>query len=650
MAIKPIVENHFIKKLTTVTEDHLSDSNFGVNELATEMGMSRTTLHRQLKKHTDTPVSIFIREIRLKKAYVLLENKNDRVAEVAYKVGFGSTTYFIKCFKKFYGFPPGNVLKGKHSPNKNKVLTDFTNRDTGNPAKRKQQHRIIFFVLISIALMTLFGTWYFTKQIKNHEKSIAVLPFKNLSSLEENQYFADGVTQSILNLLNQIGNFSVVSKISGEQFRETTKSAIEIAEILDVNYLLQGSIQQQGERIRVMVQLVDAIRDKQIMSLQFDKQMTDIFEIQSNIARQVAGELQMTLSPREIEIIEKTPTENIEAYNLYLKGRYFWNTRTKFGIQQSIELFNKARDLDPDFALAYAGLADAYHILSGWGWYMPKEGGEEIAKRYAIQALEIDNNIAEAHTTLGFILSYVEWKWDEAEAELQEAIRLNPNYAFAHQIYSQLSDIKGDYQKAREEIEIALELDPLSPILHYISATLYYNEKDFENSLKECRELYSLENDIQSINWWFFKNYYRLGEGTKALNELQIILETDTLTENYTEEAAVVFSQNGLEALIPWIINIIEEIQRNNPDQKIKQYWNGYMSELYALSGNTDKALDKLEHYLETNTRGDRLVRLINYLDYENIREEQRFIEVVRKLGLMEYYNNTVVPFNNSDK
>jgi tetratricopeptide (TPR) repeat protein len=292
--------------------------------------------------------------------------------------------------------------------------------------------------------------------------------------------------------------------------------------------------------------------------------------------------------------------------------------------------------------LAWAGLADAYHILSGWGWYIPKEEGETLAKQFAIKALEKDPNLAEAHATLGFILCYIEWEWEKAEEELMEAIRLNPNYAFARQIYSQLSDIKGNSEKARNQIDIALELDPLSPIIHYISATLHYNEGNFSESLNECEEIQLLEENFTSIHWWFFKNYYRLGDGENALNELKIIFEQDTLTQNYSEQAGTIYAEKGLDGLIELLLNVTELEINNNPSNINHLYWKGYLSELYAIAGNKDKALEWIEYNMENNTEGDRFIRLINNYDYSVIQKEERFKEIVDTLGLTEYYTKII--------
>lgn len=636
-------DKQFIKNLTDVISVHLEDENFGVSELAAELGMSRATLHRKLKFTINKSPGRIINEVRLQKALEMLKERSGNVSEIADKVGFGSAAYFNKCFHDFYGFPPGDILKGK-LPVNDKGANENQNADS-KKFKKIQLPKIYIVLFIIVIISGVFLRIYNNKRLSNMEKSVAVLPFNNLSNDDEYQYFADGIMESILNLLNQIGEFSVAPYASVGQFRGTTKTAAEIAKILDVNYILDGSIQKDGDKLRIIVRFVDVKKDKQIMSVKFDEESTDIFEIQSKIAKEVANKLQMTLTPKEMDIVEKIPTNNTEAYYLYLKGRFFWNKRTEDGIKESINLFSEAVEVDPDFALAWSGMADAYYILSGYGWYTPKTEGEAKAKICAVKALDIDNSIAEAHTTLGFILGYTEWEWEEAENELVNAIRLNPNYAFAHQIYSQLSDIKGNYRKAREEIDIAHQLAPLTPIIHYISATLYYNEGDYVSSLKECQEILSLESNFPQISWWLFKNYYRLGQGNKALYELQKILHMDSLTENYTKQAEEIYAQSGLDGLIEWLTEITNEIKLTNQENETNLYWEGYLSEIYAISGQKEKALELIENYLESNAKGDRLVRLINNRDYETLFNEPRFKEVVNKLGLMEYYKNTLPQF-----
>jgi tetratricopeptide (TPR) repeat protein len=353
----------------------------------------------------------------------------------------------------------------------------------------------------------------------------------------------------------------------------------------------------------------------------FDREFADIFSIQSEIAKQVARNLETVLSPNEQKQIEKEPTQNIEAYNLYLMGRFLWNRRTGEGIKKSIEYFNKAIELDPNYALAYTGLADVYIMLPAFGLYTPKNEGHEKAYFYALKAVELDKNLAEAHTSLGFVLMYVKWKWEEAEKELKLSLELNPNYAFAHQLYAQFLDITGNYVMARQEINIALKLDPLAPIIHSISASFYYNEGKFDASLNEYQEALLLEKNYRQAHWQRFVIFYRLGDEERALNELKQRCMLDTLNLKYVNIIDQVYTKSGITGIIDIACEILPEDA----------------ARLYAISGHKKEALTCIENYLE-DSPGDGLVRLINKIDYKSLRSEPRFKAVVDKLGLTEYY------------
>ena len=627
MSSSSILEEQFLKKLTDVIDANLCNEKFGVTELAAELGMSRATLHRKLKSIINKSVTEFIRETRLQRANELLQKKAGTVSEISFQVGFGSVSYFNRCFHEHFGYPPGEVLKRQQEVDK-----ESTQVIKKSFLKNLATSKLIFVIPVVILLSVIFIIKYNYNKVNNKEKSIAVLPFNNLSSNIEYQYFADGITLDIIYRLSQINAFKIVSTMSANQNYASKNTAREIARKLNVNYILTGTVQHYGQNVRIIIQLIDTRKDIHLRSLQFDNEFANIFTLQSDIAKQVAVELKEILSLNEIERIDKTPTQNLEAYNLYLKGRFFWNKRTQEGLKNSVEYFSQAVDIDPDYALAWAGLADSYQIMSGYGYYESKKEGEEKAKSYAKKALDIDNNLAEGHATLGFLLCYTDWKWDEAEKELLTAIQLDPNYAFAHQIYAQLLDIKGDYKRARSEIDLALSIDPLSPVMHYISATLYYNAGNFEKSILECKENLSLENNSKGMNWWLFKNYYRLGDEVKAMNELQKILSLNEMTKRYVDTAKIVYEKSGMSGLIDWFINIEAETNTNN--YVFKTQLDIYKIELYAIAGKNDKVLAFLEKALETRTESDRLLRLINNLDYKPLRNDPRFREIVKKLGL----------------
>jgi TolB-like protein/AraC-like DNA-binding protein len=632
----------FINRLTEIILANLENEHFDVDELAHEAGMSRSYILQRLTSTTSKSTTQFIREVRLRQAMEMLQHEGKTAAEVAYCVGFSSPAYFNTCFHEFYGYPPGKVAKNSVSKPETEDDTHalepitFEVKPLPEIAKRSIRnfpglHLLIYsgfglLLLLGLAFL-LYSTFYKnTNTLANHslkskDKSISVLPFISLSKVEENQYFAEGVAENILNNLIKIRELKVVAINPVIKFSQNPLDIPGIASKLGVNFLLTGSVQRFGNRVLVIVQLIDAKHDQHIWSDKYDKQLADIFLIQSDIATQVADQLQTVLSPKEKEQIERIPTINAEAYNLYLKGRYFLSRRTYDWIKKGIEYFEKAIQTDPNYALAYAGLGDGYDFMAGQGLYTHKDEELDKAKRYLHKALELDKNLAEAHASLGRLLTFEEWNWEEAEKELTLAIRLNPNYAQAHLYYSLLLDAFGDSEKGREQIDLALELDPLSPMIHVISATLFYNEEKFEASLMECREAESLAN-YGWIHEIIFAIYYRQGNGKEALDELQKILLLNTLTAKYYNVVSEVYATSGLNGLTKWIIK----------NKKVIPGW-------YALFGYKEKALAGLEEFLrEGPTTYGELVRLINHLDYETLRAEPRFKAVIDKLGLTEYY------------
>lgn len=626
----------FENKVRTIINEHLSDENFGVSELAKELSISRATLHRKVKEAADKSVSSFIREIRLKQAYAMLQNGSVTVSEVAYKVGFSSATYFNKCFHDFYGIPPGDILKGKHATAD--VLESVAETEEKQSSRKKKQSYIrLSIILVIVIIATSVVIWMNSNlSIKKRENVIAVLPFENISNTTDSLGLAEGMRGSIIHLLTQINGIRIVSVTSTEKYQNSGISASTISKELGTQYVLSGRVQNNNEMVQITISLEDGISNDVVLTEQYDQQFTDIFSVQSSIAKTIADTLQLVLTPKEIESIEEEPTKYTDAYKLYVKGRFYWNKRTEEGIRESIKLFNEATELDPDYALAFAGLADAHFIASGYG-YTERGKGSKLAREYAEKALTINNNLAEAHTTLGFTLGYDEWKWKLAEESLIQAIELNPQYAFAHHAYALWLDVTGDRRQAHKEIDLALLYEPLSPIFHYTKLSLYYNEGNFNMSLNQCKELDLLSPDFPSIHFWCFKNYYRLKDEENALASLQIMLESRKATSNYSSQAPTILEESGLDGLINWMIDISTDIKQEDENLYKELYWIRYMTELYAIAGKNEKALDLLEEYLSSNSEGDRLVRLLNNRDYMPLRNDQRYKEVVKELNLDKF-------------
>jgi len=517
-----------------------------------------------------------------------------------------------------YDITPEGVKKTKHVSKDPKVETPASS----NGWKIATYTSIV--VIIGLLMINIFGR---EKKFEELEKSIAVLPFENLSSDEEHAWFSDGITDVIINQLSKISSYRVIGRTSTLKYKEEKKSIPEIGEELGVNYIIEGTVQRQENAMRISVQLVRVFNEDHIWSDLYDRELKDIFTVQTDIAKRIADELKTALTPEEKERVEKKYTMNPEAYNLYLKGRFFWGRRTEEGLSKSVEYFKEAIVLDPDYALAYAGLADAYYIQGYWGW-LPKEEGYTLAEETVLKALKIDNNLAEAHTVMGAMYAWKEWNWEKARKEYEHAIKLDPNFVTAHHYYSELLDILGENKKAREQIDRAIELDPFLPVLRYLSAIYYYNEGLLENSFDEYNTLQELDPGYGNgeVHWGKFYIHIMKNEDLNALEEVKKAIKMDSSTALEAERVSTLYSNSGINGVINLLIEL--ELQETIPSPY-------KLARLYLMLDQKEEALTCLEKGLENKYKSIALI--YNELDFHNLRSEVRFQEMLKKLGLSEY-------------
>jgi len=651
----------FIRKLTEIVDKNLSNEKFGVKELVKETGLSSFTVRHRLKEITWKNINQFINEIRLQRALEMLRQGNLTASEVAYQVGFNSPTYFSKSFHDHFGYPPGDVKrKAATEPEKSESLSvspsasSLTKNQTGkegkNQGKESQMSKTIRIVAVifMIIMIPWLGYILFYENsttrlfgyVQNGEKSIAVLPFVYLGENKDNMDLAEGVMEDILTNLSHVREFKVISRTSVEQFRENMVSMKEIAKRLGVNYVLEGSVQRYGDKVRVRVQFIDARNDQHLFSEFYDRSLSDIFVIQSDIAMRVAGELQATLSPKEIEQIKKVQTQVPEAYNHYLKGRYFWRLRTEEGLKKSQEYFKRALEADPNYALAYAGLADVYFIQAYRGWE-PRIESYAKAKQAAMHALDLDKNLAEAHATLGGILTWSEWNWEKARQELIIATELNPNYASAHQFYSELLNVLGEFEKARDHINLALKLDPFSYVNNVMSGLYHYYAGEFDECLATCKMAQDIGLDYEDWPWMKFNIYFVQGKDSLAVESLMKVKTSDIL------QIKKVFWNSGLKGILNWLIE--SETRKEYPYLIRIAKWN-------ALLGNNQEALNWLEKTVKMRLSPETLktyfpdeISFINIdPEFVPLRTEPRFQKLLKRMGLEHYPPRPVVSTQSS--
>src|SRR5947207_3143357 len=388
------------------------------------------------------------------------------------------------------------------------------------PTPRSSHRAWIYVVIIAGAISVgifFLGRYTTSKSSVGTElsgKSIAVLPFDNLSRDPDNAYFAEGIQDEILTRLAKVADLKVISRTSTQKYKSAPDNLRDIAKELGVSNILEGSVQRAGDQVRVTVQLINATTDAHLWAESYDRALTDIFTVESEIAKTIADTLRAKLTGSEERMMSKKPTANPEAYELYLKGRFFWNKRTGVDLRKSIDYFDQAVAKDPSYALAYAGLADAYVLLSGFGAASPKDSLPE-AKAAAEKGRDLDGTLGEAHASLAQALLAYDFNFARANREFRRAIELNPNYATAHHWYGEsvLTPL-GQFEDGVAELKRALQLDPLSVIINADVATVLTSARRYDESIEQLRK--TLEMDPS-----FYYAHYNLGEALemKGLTE-----------------------------------------------------------------------------------------------------------------------------------
>jgi TolB-like protein/Flp pilus assembly protein TadD len=495
------------------------------------------------------------------------------------------------------------------------------------PKKRAWIFVVIIGALLSIGLFFLGrysagNTTASPAGIPN--KSIAVLPFDNLSRDPDNAYFCEGVQDEILTRLAKVADLKVISRTSTQHFKSAPDNLLEIAKQLGVAHVLEGSVQRANNQIRVNVQLINALTDAHLWAETFDRKLTDIFAVESEIAKTIADTLQTKLSGSEQRAIAARPTESTEAHQLYLKGRFFWNKRTGNDLKKSIDYFEQAIAADPNYALAYAGVADGYVLLPGYTAGTPRDCYPK-AKAAAKKALELDDTLAEAHTTLAMAIWSYEFDFAQANREFQRAIEVNPNYATAHQQYGNVTlSALGRFDDAIAEGKRAVELDPLSLIINADLGSDYYFARRYDEAIAQQRK--TLEMDPG-----FYYARFNLAEALAAKRTFdEAILEHQKARASNDDPFvlgllghAYASSGNRTEAL-----KILEQLKELSRQRYVSAY---SFVVVYLGLGDKEEALRWLEQSYQDRAGSDvGWIRVDSLLD--PLRGDPRFEAVAEKI------------------
>jgi TolB-like protein/tetratricopeptide (TPR) repeat protein len=455
----------------------------------------------------------------------------------------------------------------------------------------------------------------------HNDKSVAVLPFANLSRDPDNAYFAAGIQDEIITRLAKITELKVISCTSTQRFKSAPDDLPAIAKQLGVANILEGSVQRTTDQLRVNVQLVEAATDAHLWADTFDRKLTDIFKIESEIAKTVAETLQAKLSGSEQHAIAARPTENTEAHQLYLKGRFFWNKRTGQNLNKAADYFKLAIAADPKYALAYVGLADSYVLMPLYGAGVPRDCYVQ-AKAAAKKALELDDALAEAHTSLAQVLCYFDFDFSQATREFQRAIELNPNYATAHQWYGN-SDLVAlaRFDEAIAEVKRAIELDPLSLVINTDLGTTYYRARRYDEAIEQLRKTLEMDPGFYYARWNLGSALAAKGALDAAIGEYQ---KARALSDNplMLGLLAHAYGSSGNKAEAMKILDQLAALSK-------QRYVSAYTFALVYLGlGDKEQALRWLaKSYQERAGDALRYIRVDPLLD--PLRGDPRFEELV---------------------
>ncbi|WP_319480939.1 helix-turn-helix domain-containing protein [uncultured Draconibacterium sp.] len=634
----------FIEKAEAIILENISNEQFGVSELAGHLNMSRSSLLRKIKTHTQLSASQFIRQVRVTKGMEMLKQTSLTVAEISYEVGFGNTSYFIKCFREQYGYSPGEVRKG--------VLPEENENVQETVLKKYRWYWAAALVLVAIVLSVILFNRKNDIPVEI-EKSIAVLPFVNESSDSLNLYFVNGLMESTLNNLQKISDLRVISRTSVAKYRDTDKGIPEIAEELNVNYLVEGSGQRFGNQVLLNIQLIEAATDRPIWGEQYSREVDDVFALQNEVARKIADAIQAVVTPAELKQIEKIPTENLEAYDYYLRALNLYYNRTEENLKKAISLFEKAIEEDDQFALAYANVAISYYFLDVN--QKEKQYTEQI-NNFADKALLYDSRSAES--LIAKALYYIQMEeYNLALPHLEKALEYNPNSSAVVQMLADLyARVIPNTAKYLEYALKGIQLDIAASdsigksfiYLHlsnaliqngfideaatYIDKSLDFNPENYYAPLVKTYILYAKDGDAERTKKLMLNEWRK---DTSRLDLLQEVAKVYYFEEDY--DSAFYYFEKFVDARDKYGLNIY-------PQEDVKIAW------VYKKMGLKEQAAKFFDNYKEYCNNDESIYKSASMAvmyAYEGKYEEA--VEQLKIFATQDNYQYWILVFEQKD-
>src|SRR6202522_4844593 len=477
-----------------------------------------------------------------------------------------------------------------------------------------------------VLILPILAIWLFRspERAPMGIRSLAVLPLENLSGDAAQSYFADGMTDELITDLAQISALRVISRTSVMAYKGARKPLPQIARELNVDAVVEGTVLRSGDRVRITAQLIEASTDKHVWSQSYEGELRDTLAVQNRVASAIADQIRINLTPQEQAALKNAKVVNPEAYESYLKGRYFWNKRRSDGLKVARAYFEQAIEVDPKYARAYSGLADTYALLGDWQYAVmtPKEAFPK-AKSAAIKSLELDSGLGEAHNSLAVCLDGFDWDFDAAGKEFQRAIELNPGYATARHWYAWHLSLVGRNEEAILEMRKAENLDPLSLIINVDLAELLILAHSYDESIRQSKKAIEMDNDFALAHNQLGQAYLQKHMNGEAVAELQNAVQLSDGSPTCLANLARAYAASGRKGEAEKILGDLK--RRSNPNSSFVPE----IATIYVALGDQDQAMEWLEKGYEERFNPGVLLRP----GFDPLRSEPRFKDLLRRIG-----------------
>jgi TolB-like protein/DNA-binding winged helix-turn-helix (wHTH) protein/Flp pilus assembly protein TadD len=491
--------------------------------------------------------------------------------------------------------------------------------------------RLFAFGLALLLVASFSWILYSRNQTLPKIRSIAVLPFESLSGDASQDYFADGITDELITDLGQISALRVISRTSIMTYKRVRKLLPEIARELDVEGVVEGTVLRSGERVRIIAQLIRVPVERHIWAQSFEGDLRDTLALQNRVARALAEQIRVTVNQQEQAALQNPKVVNAEAYEAYLKGRYFWNKRTGDGLKKAIDSFQHAIEKDPNFAKAYTGLADSYALSGDWEYgILSPEDAFPKAKAAATKALALDDRLAEAHTSLAFILDLYEWDWETAEKEYKRAIALYPGYATAHHWYAWHLIVTGRSSEGIAQLRTAESLDPLSLIISADLADALCIAHLFDESVQQSRRTLEMDPNFAIAHYELAQAYAQKNMHNEAIEEFQRAIQLSGDNEIFNANLAYAYAASGRrEEALKMVKDLKDRQGQHSPTD-------ANIALIYVGLGDRDQAMIWLDKAYQARFNPSILLRPA----FDPLRSDARFQDLLRRIGLPQAERN----------